>query len=182
MTDHKHCEDPNCPPTCAEDCCVPEESANQPVVRRCDRCGGRFTVVENFDGETELHHNCEGPLWKDGLAEREAGLIFAAKADEYKASLDHHMKLLSDVQRERNELMRERDIAHRVRDEYRTSHDRMAGLLAEAQRERDRLTARNAELVAALRKNVCHWAECDRPECEELRDLVARIDAEAAGK
>jgi len=30
---------------------------------KCPKCNGPFVPVRNLDGETELHHNCSGPVW-----------------------------------------------------------------------------------------------------------------------
>jgi Asp-tRNA(Asn)/Glu-tRNA(Gln) amidotransferase C subunit len=35
----------------------------EPLPPTCERCGGPFVEVANFDGEKEFHHNCDGSVW-----------------------------------------------------------------------------------------------------------------------
>ena len=146
MTTHKHCLDPNCLPACAEDCCVREESANQPVKRTEAEWSAGNCWGERADEEpATLSEALAG-----ANSERDAASIFAAKADER-------------VKR-----------AEKERDEAQENADRWAVIAARAHNERDRFrdarAASDAHYEMRLKDFDQALARFQQKELERMRE------------
>jgi hypothetical protein len=96
-----------------------------------------------------------------------------------------------EARRERDSARVDGDEARRVRDGYKDSNESAMRAWGDARAEVDRLTARNAELVAALRSakrslGQLPWSgyfgELAGKAWDVAHALLARIDAEASGK